>query len=66
MGINIERLLRLVADYHQFCNAKQAGKSVAPKYGEMTLEELDFIAAAGASSSAARTDPEGKAFPWEH
>ncbi len=46
MARNIEKLLRLVADYHEFCGDAEV-KRGARELDELSLEELDFIAAAG-------------------
>ena len=47
MAMNIERLLRMTADYHNFCSDDYAkAGSVDPD--ELSMEELDFVAAATA------------------
>lgn len=45
MAMNIERLLRITADYHKFCSGdyEKANKSDSE---ELSLEELDLVAAA--------------------
>ena len=43
--MSIEKLLRMVADYHNFCNM-DAAESAQTSEDELTLDELDFIAAA--------------------
>ena len=43
--MSIEKLLRMVADYHNFCNMDNA-ESAKVNADELTLEELDFVAAA--------------------
>lgn len=47
MSVNIERLLRLTADYHRFCDESctKAGDRSDPD--ELEMEELELIAAAG-------------------
>lgn len=45
MAMNIERLLRMTADYHNFCSDDYA-KSGAADTDELSMEELDFVAAA--------------------
>lgn len=45
MAINIERLLRMTADYHNFCSNDYA-KSESDDSDELSMEELDFVAAA--------------------
>lgn len=45
MAINIERLLRLTADYHHFCNDDPQAES-AGFDDELTEDFLDFVAAA--------------------
>lgn len=48
MKMDIERLLRLTADYHNFCSdAHEAAEQNDDE--EMSLEELDFVAAAAAA-----------------
>lgn len=42
---NMEKLLRLVADYHSFCG--DGHMAAADGDDELSLEELDFVAAAG-------------------
>ena len=51
MAINIERLLRLAADYHNFCSDEQNSLSE-----ELDEEELELIAAAGCLTSFASPD----------
>lgn len=48
METSIERLLRLVADYHNFCNRDCAEGSAAQHPDELSAEQLDYIAAASA------------------
>ena len=45
MDMNIERLLRMTADYHKFCSDDYAKASSADS-DELSMEELDFVAAA--------------------
>lgn len=45
MAMNIERLLRMTADYHNFCSDDFA-KAGSADPDEMSMEELDFVAAA--------------------
>lgn len=45
MAMNIERLLRMTADYHNFCSDDYAKANKADS-DELSLEELDFVAAA--------------------
>ena len=47
MSVDIERLLRLAADYHKFCNESIAKVSDRSDPDELEMEELDLIAAAG-------------------
>ena len=46
MGINIERLLRLAADYHNFCSDDYKMESMSES-DELTMDDLDLISAAG-------------------
>ena len=46
MGINIERLLCLAADYHNFCSDDYKMKNMA-ETDELTVDDLDLISAAG-------------------
>lgn len=46
MRKGIEDLLHLVADYHNFCNEEPAGKEEHLNSDEMSLDELDLVAAA--------------------
>ena len=48
MAVSIERLLRLTADYHSFCGEDAAKENNLPGSDEMSMEELDSVAAAGA------------------
>ncbi len=48
METSIERLLRLVADYHNFCNNDCAEESTTQELDELSAEDLDYIAAASA------------------
>lgn len=43
--MNIERLLRMTADYHNFCSDDYAKAGKADS-DELSVEELDFVAAA--------------------
>lgn len=45
--MNIERLLRLAADYHLFCEEGSAKPMSATDPDEMDIAELDLVAAAG-------------------
>ena len=45
MAINIERLLRMTADYHNFCSDDYAKHKFVDS-DELSMEELDFVAAA--------------------
>lgn len=45
MAMNIERLLRMTADYHNFCSDDFA-KAGSADTDELSMEELDFVAAA--------------------
>lgn len=56
MAMNIERLLRLTADYQNFCEDKFSNENANDDLGELGFDELDFVAAA----SAAPIDPEYK------
>ena len=47
MARNIERLLRLIADYHRFCDEDIAEVCDKSDPDELKVEELDLIAAAG-------------------
>lgn len=47
MAINIERLLKLTADYHNFCSEDYA-KANSADPDELSMDELDFVAAAAA------------------
>ena len=57
MAIDIERLLRLTADFHNFSNDMEADENAVPDNNELSLDELDFIAAA---ANMLRQDPEKK------
>lgn len=46
--MGIEQLLRLTADYHRFCNDDFAREGVNPDSDELSMDELDFVAAAAA------------------
>lgn len=46
MAINIERLLRITADYHNFCNVNQGGRSIHQDDVELNEDELELISAA--------------------
>lgn len=45
MAMNIERLLRMTADYHKFCSDDFAKTGTADP-DELSMEDLDFVAAA--------------------
>ena len=45
MAMNIERLLRMTADYHKFCSDDYANAN-STDLDELSLDELDFVAAA--------------------
>lgn len=45
MQNGIERLLRLTADYHNFCNDQYSAQQNADE-DELCLDELDIVAAA--------------------
>lgn len=45
MGSHIEQLLRLVADYHNFCN-DSSSKKITDDTNELSEDMLDLIAAA--------------------
>lgn len=45
MAMNIEKLLRMTADYHNFCSNDYA-KAESGDPDEIFLEELDLVAAA--------------------
>lgn len=45
MGINIEKLLWLTADYHNFCSDDYARSNINDS-DELSMEDLDLIAAA--------------------
>ena len=49
MAINIERLLRLTADYHNFCSDDYAKQNAGFDPDELGEDEMEFIAAAGTS-----------------
>lgn len=46
MAIDIERILRLTADYHSFCLDQVQNTNSKPDPDELTVEDLDLIAAA--------------------
>lgn len=46
MKNKIEQLLRLVADYDSFCSDDYAKGKTGDDSDELSLEELDFVAAA--------------------
>ncbi len=48
MDTSIDRLLRLVADYHNFCNYGYEESNTTQDIDELSIEELDNIAAASA------------------
>lgn len=61
MSMNIERLLRMTADYHKFCN-EDSEKTNKVDSEELSLEELDFVAAAiGVPGNNPNQDNEKKA-----
>lgn len=47
MRKNIEHILQVVSDYHDFCNDGQVSRKQSNDSGELSMEELDMIAAAG-------------------
>jgi len=57
MAINIERLLKLTADYHNFCSEDYAKANADPD--ELSMDELDFVAAA-AAVPVEEQEPESK------
>mgnify|MGYP003296413687 CR=1 FL=1 len=57
MAINIERLLKLTADYHNFCSEDCAKANADPD--ELSMDELDFVAAA-AAVPVEEQEPESK------
>lgn len=58
MAINMERLLRLTADYHNFCSDDYAKANKADE-DELSMEELDFVAAAAAVPLAEQEEKKG-------
>ena len=46
MAINFEHLLKLTADFHNFTNDDVAVKSSGNADDELSIEELEFVAAA--------------------
>ena len=56
MAMNIERLLRLTADYQNFCEDKFSRENAGDDSEELGVDELEFVAAA----SAMPIDPEYK------
>lgn len=56
MTIDIEKLLMLAADFHNFCESDTAGENAAPGSGEMSVEELELIAAAGTMALPTREE----------
>jgi hypothetical protein len=46
MAMNFERLLKLTADFHNFCNDDFAVSGTETPDDELSLDELDFVAAA--------------------
>lgn len=48
MAMNIERLLRMTADYHNFCEDNVAKGNLGEDPDELGIDELDFVAAASA------------------
>ena len=57
--MSIEKLLRMVADYHNFCNMGNAESSEIDS-DELDLDELDLIAAAGVPGCGLNSDCEEK------
>lgn len=58
MAVNIERLLRMVADYDNFCSGDYAKAGTADP-DELSVEELDFVvAAAGMPQNDFKKDEE--------
>ena len=45
MSMNIEKLLRMTADYHRFCSDEHLQEK-DKGMDEMSMDELDFVAAA--------------------
>lgn len=56
MAINIERLLRLAADYHNFCSDDYAKVNTGFDPDELSEDEMEFVAAAGISPLHAPDD----------
>lgn len=56
MATAIERLLRLVADYHNFCSNDDAMGQEMQDSSELSIEDLDNIAAASAVVMYGHTD----------
>lgn len=48
MAMNIERLLRLTADYHNFCEDNFAKDNMGDDSDELSIDELTMVAAASA------------------
>lgn len=46
MAMNFERLLKLTADYHNFCNDEFTKGNILSPSDELSMEELEFVAAA--------------------
>jgi len=46
MRKDMEHILHLVADYHDFCNNEPVTRKQSNDSGELSMEELDLIAAA--------------------
>ena len=63
MAVSIERLLRLTADYHSFCGEDAAKENNLPGSDEMSMEELDSVAAAGAQINRPEEAPDNHAIP---
>lgn len=59
MAVDIERLLRLTADYHAFRSDDAAEEETAPCSDDLSAEELDFVAAAGTAVQYPKEDGKG-------
>ena len=46
MAMNFERLLKLTADFHNFCNDDFAVSNSGDPEDELSVDELEFVAAA--------------------
>ncbi len=61
MAMNIEKLLRLTADYHNFCSDDHLNAAQDPD--ELSLEELDFVAAAAAVPQKPKDEDQNRPRP---